>query len=166
MTSIKDLEIQIEGAEDALAFAKGELAELKANLQELKEQEKDKEPESLFGRWATLPKYGRGIITSIKPDSTGEVRFVYRNESFTDSTEWIFASVEHLTLDPATLTTAEDFEDAPEGTVVETGDMKICHKIEKNAWLHSGSETVYTHLGMASLAECTPCRAIRWGNGQ
>lgn len=159
MTSIKDLENRVKNAEVVLKW-------LKDDLTELKEQEKDKEPESLFGRWATLPKYGRGIITSIKPDSTGEVRFVYRNESFTDSTEWIFASVEHLTLDPATLTTAEDFEDAPEGTVVETGDMKICHKIEKNAWLHSGSETVYTHLGMASLAECTPCRAIRWGNGQ
>lgn len=123
-------------------------------------------PESLFGRWATHPEYGRGIITSIKPDSTGEVRFAYRHSSYSDGAETRFACPESLTIDPATLNTAQDFEDAPEGTIVETGDMRICHKVEKNVWLRNGSETAYTHLGMTSLAECTPSRVIRWGNGQ
>ena len=157
MTDIKDLELRIKSAESTLEMLRGELEELRQQQQE---------PESLFGRWATHPEYGRGIITSIKPDSTGEVRFAYRNSSYSDGAETRFACPESLTIDPATLNTAQDFEDAPEGTIVETGDMRICHKVEKNVWLRNGSETAYTHLGMTSLAECTPSRVIRWGNGQ
>lgn len=157
MTDIKDLELRIKSAESTLEMLRGELEELRQQQQE---------PESLFGRWATHPEYGRGIITSIKPDSTREVRFAYRNSSYSDGAETRFACPESLTIDPATLNTAQDFEDAPEGTIVETGDMRICHKVEKNVWLRNGSETAYTHLGMTSLAECTPSRVIRWGNGQ
>lgn len=164
MTSIAELEFRIRSAQTAIKSAESTLEMLRGELEELKKQEP--EPASLFGRWATHKEYGRGIIVSRQPDGDGEVRFAYQDGGYTDGAETRFARPESLDLDPVTLTTAEDFEDAPEGTIVETGDMKICHKIEKNAWLHSGSETVYTHLGMASLAECTPCRAIRWGNGQ
>lgn len=161
MTSIKDLETQIEGVGRVLSVLRDGLNELKANIKELKEQEKDKEPESLLGRWATLPKHGRGIITSIKPDSNGEVRFIYRNESFTDSTEWLFASVDNLTLDPATLTTAKDFEDAPEGTIAEATmyPKGVVVKTE-DGWYRAG--------GMHAIAvEYMPtCRVIRWGNGK
>lgn len=153
MTDIKDLELRIRSAESTLEMLRGELEELR--------QQQQPEPESLFGRWATLPKHGRGIITSIKPDSTGEVRFIYRNESFTDSTEWLFASVEHLTLDPATLNTAEDFEDAPVGTIVEAAmyPKDVAVKTE-DGWYRTG--------GMHAIAvEYMPtCRVIRWGNGQ
>lgn len=154
MTSIKDLENRVKNAEVVLKW-------LKDDLTELKEQEKDKEPESLLGRWATLPKHGRGIITSIKPDSNGEVRFIYRNESFTDSTEWLFASVEHLTLDPATLNTADDFDKAPEGTIVEAAiyPKDVAVKTE-DGWYRAG--------GMHAIAvEYMPtCRVIRWGDGK
>lgn len=152
MTDIKDLELRIKSAESTLEMLRGELEELRQQQQE---------PESLFGRWATHPKHGRGIITSIKPDSTGEVRFIYRNESFTDSTEWLFASVDDLTLDPATLNTAEDFEDAPVGTIVEN------IKIPQDVYVKSGA-VWYRARGMHAIAVeyMPPCQVIRWGNGQ
>ena len=154
MTSIKDLENRVKNAEVVLKW-------LKDDLTELKEQEKDKEPESLFGRWATLPKYGRGIITSIKPDSTGEVRFVYRNESFTDSTEWIFARPESLDLDPLALNTVKDFNDAPEGTIAEIMvEPKGVYVKRDNVWRGAGEEYP---TPVQTLAKA---RVIRWGNGQ
>lgn len=153
MTSIKDLELRIKSAEATLEMLKGELEELR--------QQQQPEQESLFGRWATLPKHGRGIITSIKPDSTGEVRFVYRNESFTDSTEWLFASVEHLTLDPATLSTVKDFNDAPEGTIAEIMvEPKGVYVKKDSVWRGAGEEYP---TAVQSLAKA---RVIRWGNGK
>ena len=170
MTDIKDLEMRIEGAEDALTFVKDQLAGLKTHLQELKEQEEDKQPESLFGRWATHPEYGRGIIASRKPDGDGEVRFAYRTSRYTDEVNIRFVLPEHLTLDfdpatltldPATLTTTEDFEDAPEGTIVEAPmyPKDVAVKTE-DGWYRTG--------GMHAIAvEYMPtCRVIRWGNGQ
>lgn len=92
MTTINDLAIQVENAEDALTSLKEELTELKnnlqrlkTNLQELKAQEQSGQ-EGLFGRWATHPKYGRGIIINDKPNSVGIIRFFYRSESYTSGT--------------------------------------------------------------------------------
>lgn len=162
MTTINDLEMRIEGAEDALAFVKDQLAGLKTNLQELKEkQDKQPEPEPLFGRWATHPEHGRGIIISDKPDGDGDVRFAYRNSSYTDHVDTRFVLPEHLTIDPATLTTAEDFEDAPEGTIVEAPmyPKDVAVKTE-DGWYRTG--------GMHAIAvEYMPtCRVIRWGENK
>ena len=162
MTTIDDLEMRIEGAEDALTFVKDQLAGLKTNLQELKEkQDKQPEPEPLFGRWATHKEYGRGIIVSGKPDGEGEVRFAYRNSSYMDGVDTRFVRPESLTIDPATLTTTEDFDKAPVGTIVE-GPMypkDVAIKTE-DGWYRTG--------GMHAIAvEYMPtCRVIRWGNGQ
>ena len=161
MTTINDLEMRIEGAEDALVFVKDQLAGLKTHLQELKEQEEDKQPEPLFGRWATHPEYGRGIIVSYKPDGEGEVRFAYLNSSYTDHVDTRFVLPEHLDLDPATLTTTEDFDNAPEGTIIEATmyPKDVAVKTE-DGWYRTG--------GMHAIAvEYMPtCRVIRWGNGQ
>lgn len=152
MTTINDLESRISSAEATLEY-------LKADLQALKNQEP--EQESLLGRWATLPKHGRGIITSIKPDSNGEVRFIYRNEIFTDSTEWLFASVEHLTLDPVTLNGEQDFENAPEGTIVQEFECEeMAFMKSDGAWFAFGDT-----LDWASRA-MSPSRVIRWGDGK
>lgn len=116
---------------------------------------------SLFGRWATHPDYGRGIIVSCKPDGEGEVRFAYRTIRYMDHVDTRFVRPESLDLDPLTLTTAEDFQDAPEGTIVE-GPMSpkdVAVKTE-DGWYRTG--------GMHAMAvEYMPtCRVIRWGNGQ
>ena len=161
MTSIKDLETQIEGVGRVLSVLRDGLNELKANIKELKEQEKDKEQESLLGRWATHPTYGRGIIASDKPDTFKEVRFTIRNDEFTDGADQLFVRFDDLTFDPVTLTTTEDFEDAPEGTIAESTmyPKGVVVKTE-DGWYRAG--------GMHAIAvEYMPtCRVIRWGNGQ
>ena len=153
MTSIKDLELRIKSAESTLEMLRGELEELR--------QQEQQEPESLFGRWATHPEHGRGIITSDKPDTFKEVRFTIRNDEFTDGADQSFIRFDDLTLDPATLTTAKDFEDAPEGTIVEAPmyPKDVAVKTE-DGWYRTG--------GMHAIAvEYMPtCRVIRWGNGQ
>lgn len=153
MTDIKDLELRIKSAESTLEILRRELEELR--------QQEQQEPESLFGRWATHPEYGRGIITSIKPDSTGEVRFAYRHSSYTDGAETRFARPESLTIDPATLTTAKDFEDAPVGTIAETiTEPRYVYTKAKGVWYATGSKYyIPSH-------EMRKCRVIRRGDGQ
>lgn len=116
---------------------------------------------SLLGRWATHKEYGRGIIVSIQPDSDGEVRFAYRNSSYTDAVNTRFVRPESLTLDPATLTTAEDFKDAPNYTIAEDlYDSRYVAVKVGGLWYRAGDATAVT-------SEETPaCRVIRWGNGQ
>ena len=71
--------------------------------------------ENLFGRWAEHPTLGRGIIISEHPDQENFVKFV-------NGESWSGVILDDLTLDPVELTTLEDFEDAPEGTVIsDTG---------------------------------------------
>lgn len=75
--------------------------------------------ELLFGRWAEHPEYGRGMICSAYPNENGFVRFAYKNKCFIDGTDWERVRLDDLTLDPIELTTAEDYDNAPEGTIVE-----------------------------------------------
>ena len=158
MTSIKDLETQIEGAEDALAFAKGELADLKTRLRELKEQETDKEPESLFGRWATHKERGRVLIISDRPDCTNTVATIVKGVA-TESMFW--ADIDNLTLDPATLNTTEDFEKAPVGTIVEATEYPhdVAVKIE-DGWHRARGRYAIAAGYMPT------CRVIRWGENK
>lgn len=116
---------------------------------------------SLFGRWATHPEHGRGIIVSRKPDSDGEVRFAYRNGSYTDGVDTRFVRPESLDLDPVTLNTAEDYRDAPDGTIVEATmyPKDVAVKTE-DGWYRTG--------GMHAIAVeyMPPCRVIRWGENK
>lgn len=159
MTTIKDLEMRIEGAEDAITFVKDQLAGLKTHLQELKEQEEDKQPESLFGRWATHPEYGRGIIVSRKPDSVGDVRFAYRNSSYTDDVDTRFVLPESLDLYPVTLTTIEEFKSAPIGTIIECTNGDAFAKDKEGLWNDEFNDKNMNNY-------YAPARVIRWGNGQ
>lgn len=168
MTSINDLEMRIESAEDALAFVKDELAELKANLQELKEQEKDKQPEpgpeqeSLLGRWATHPTYGRGITTDVEPNADGEVEFAFPDKEDWDTrTTSVMVEVCDLDLDPATLTTQQDFSNAPEGTIAEATEYPhdVAVKIE-DGWHRARGRYAIAAGYMPT------CRVIRWGENK
>ena len=153
MTDIKDLELRIKSAESTLEMMRGELEELR--------QQQQPEPASLLGRWATHPEHGRGIIGSGKPDKAGEVRFAYRNDIFTDGAEWFFVRIESLTLDPATLTTAKEFKDAPVGTIVETmTEPKDVYLKRDGIWYGAGDDYAIAKRIL------TKARVIRWGNGQ
>ena len=162
MTTIVELEFCIRSTQTVIKRAEATLERLNAELTELKAQaqeQQEPEQESLLGRWATHPEHGRGIIVSRKPDSDGEVRFAYRNGSYTDGVDTRFVRL--LDLDPLTLTTTEDFEDAPEGTIVKAAEYPkdVAVKTE-DGWYRTG--------GMHAIAvEYMPtCRVIRWGNGQ
>lgn len=153
MTNIDDLQERISSAEAVLDA-------LKTEFEAFKKQEQQ-EPESLFGRWATHPEYGRGIIVSRNPDDDGEVRFAYLNSSYTDGVETRFDRPESLDLDPATLNTAKDFDDAPEDTIAEAyGYAPDVYKKVMNAWYAAGYD------GKIPSHEMSACRVIRWGNGQ
>ena len=155
MTDIKDLELRIKSAASTLEMLRGELEELR------QQQQQEPEQESLLGRWATHPEHGRGIITSDKPDTFKEVRFTIRNDEFTDGADQSFIRVDYLTLDPATLTTQQDFDKAPVGTIVEDS------KIPQDVYMKSGAVWYVTGDTCGTLSEGMPtCRVIRWGNGQ
>lgn len=153
MTNIDDLQERISSAEAVLDA-------LKTEFEAFKKQEQQ-EPESLFGRWAIHPGYGRGIIVSRNPDDDGEVRFAYLNSSYTDGVETRFARPESLTIDPATLNTTEDFEKAPVGTIVEsiTEPRDVYVKAGVRWYIAAGSYAVRS-------VHMIPCRVIRWGNGK
>ena len=158
MTSINDLQERINSAEKIFNVFKSELDELKAELEALKNQEP--EQESLFGRWATHPELGRGFLISARPVG-GDVRFARRGNGFTDGTGWIYVHLGDLTLDPATLNTAKDFNDAPEGTIAEIMvEPKGVYVKKDNVWFGAGEEYP---TPVQSLAKA---RVIRWGNGQ
>ena len=155
MTSINDLQERINSAEKIFNVFKSELDELKAQAQE------QPEPASLLGRWATHPTYGRGSIVSIKPDGDGEVRFAYRNGSYTDGVDTRFVRLEYLDLDPATLNTAKDFENAPEDTIVEELERyRTVHMKVGEEWRPIGeNDYQWSH-------DMFPCRVIRWGENR
>lgn len=159
MTSIAELEFRIRSAQTAIKSAESTLEMLRGELEELKKQEP--EPASLFGRWATHKEYGRGIIVSRQPDGDGEVRFAYQDGGYTDGAETRFARPGSLTLDPATLNTAKDFEDAPDGTIVEElgNERGVYVKAGVRWYIAAGSYAVRS-------GHMPTCRVIRWGNGK
>ena len=154
MTDIKDLELRIKSAESTVEMLRGELEELR--------QQQQPEPEPLFGRWATDPEHGRGIIISDKPDFGGEVKFAYHwNPEDEDSTTCHYVNLGGLALDPVTLNTTEDFEDAPEGTIAEaTTEPNDVYVKTGKLWYVAGDITEANPTTMPT------CRVIRWGNGQ
>lgn len=159
MTKIDDLQERVNSAEKIFDAFKSELDELKAELEALKNQEP--EQESLLGCWATHKEYGRGVIFSSEPNDDGYVRIAYRNDSCMGGAETCYARPEDLDLDPAILTTGQDFEDAPEGTIIEElGGEESVHVKGNSKWWEAG-----TSIGWVS-DEVAPSRVIRWGNGQ
>ncbi|MDC7116142.1 hypothetical protein [Corynebacterium amycolatum] len=157
MTDIKDLELRIRSAESTLEMLRGELEELRQQ-----QQQEQPEQESLFGRWATHPKHGRGIITDVEPDSEGEIEFAFPDDTDRDTrTSSVMVEVDELDLDPATLTTAKDFEDAPDGTIVEElgNERGVYVKAGVRWYIAAGSYAVRS-------GHMPTCRVIRWGNGK
>ena len=109
--------------------------------------------ENLFGRWAEHPTLGRGIIISEHPDQESFVKFV-------NGKSWSGVTLDDLTLDPAELTTVEDFETAPEGTVVAepTGNayQKVLYYWESMNDSHRSEE----------MAVSGPWKILRYGWGE
>lgn len=162
MTTIAELEFCIRSTQTVIKRAEATLERLRAELTELKAQAQEQpEQESLFGRWATLPKYGRVIIVSSKPNDDGYVRIACRNGNLRDGADIHYEHPEHFTFDPATLTTTDELQDAPEGTIAEELEYEQTVFMKHGAsWFPIGDDTEIESGNMA------PCRVIRWGNGQ
>lgn len=114
--------------------------------------------ENLFGRWATHPEYGRGIIISAYPDATDFVRFAYENSCFVGGSDWECVNPDDLTLDPVELTTMKDFRTAPEGTIVAAPTGNAFQKVSPERW-----ENHLDLLDDKQMAISGPYKILRWG---
>ncbi|MBC6792658.1 hypothetical protein [Corynebacterium sp. LK26] len=156
MTDIKDLELRIKSAESTLEMLRGELEELR------QQEQQEPEQESLLGRWATHPTYGRGIITDVEPSADGDVEFAFPDAGDCETrTSSIQVTLDEIDLDPVTLNGEQGFGKAPVGTIVEN------IKTPQDVYVKSGAVWYITGDTLGTLSEGMPaCRVIRWGNGQ
>lgn len=110
--------------------------------------------ENLFGRWAENPTLGRGIIISEHPDQENFVKFV-------SGKSWSGVILDDLTLDPVELVTVEDFEGAPEGTVISDTGVNAYQKLSTDAW-----ESRNDYLTAKEMAVSGPWKILRYGWGE
>lgn len=108
---------------------------------------------NLFGRWATHPHIGRGIIISEHPDQDDFVQFA-------SGESWQGVPLNDLTLDPETLTTVEDFENAPAGTIVANGGRSPYVKRVPGNW-EDTFNGVHSAVKLAGIS----LKVLRWGWG-
>ena len=118
-------------------------------------------PESLFGRWATHSRLGRGIIHSINATESRHVAFAHPIEMNMDGSEVLWVNIEDLTLDPVELTTTEDFENAPKGTVVANSTGNAYQKVYADYW-----ESYDDELKTEEMAASGSYKILRWGWGE
>ena len=141
-------------------------------------------PDPLFLAKATHPEHGEGIITSHRPDEDGDVRFMFSDEAIGDGTNYHWVSPSTLTFHtpdmskngdeidtstehvdpidttpdhPKYLETEEDYENAPEGTIVAQDECGAFVLVDE-LWGHTGHLT-RDHYAMAGIRR----RVLRWG---
>lgn len=110
--------------------------------------------QNLFGRWATHPTLGRGIIISAHPGQENFVKFV-------NGESWSGVILDDLTLDPAELVTLKDFEGAPEGTIISDTGVNAYQKLSTDAW-----ESRNDYLSNKEMGISGPWKILRWGWGE
>ena len=110
--------------------------------------------ENLFGRWATHPTLGRGIIISEHPDRENFVKFA-------NGESWSYVAFDNLTLDPVELTTLADFRTAPEGTIVAEPTGNSFQKVTPEYW--ESLDDVRYHMEMKNSG---PWKILRYGWGE
>ena len=117
--------------------------------------------ENLFGRWAEHPNYGRGIIISAHPDQFNDVWFAYETDVTLSGTDWDGIAPEDLTLDPIELTTKEDYQNAPEGTIVAHNEDYPFVKNGQGDWWDA-YHNMYDEKELAGTSR----KVLRWGWGE
>ena len=118
-------------------------------------------PESLFGRWATHPRLGRGLIISGYLDRTGRMLFASAKENGNDDAQSDWIPLDSLTLDPVELTSLEEFNNAPLGTVVAKPEGNAYQKVYADYW-----ESYDDELKTEELSASGPWTILRWGWGE
>ena len=117
--------------------------------------------ENLFGRWAEHPRLGRGLIISGYLDRTGRILFASAKENGSDDAQSDWIPLDSLTIDPVELVTAEDFENAPVGTIVSYPRVSAYKKIANGKW-----ESPNSTLTNGEMASVSPWKVLRWGWGE
>lgn len=118
------------------------------------------EPNSLFGRWATHRTHGRVLCVSSFVEEYGQVCVLTPKDNYADGLvkhEW--EDVDKLTFDPTDLVTEQDFQDAPEGTIVSQPG-RLAHE-KRNGWWRGYS----FNYSNGEMAGHDPWQVVRWGNG-
>lgn len=116
---------------------------------------------NLFGRWATHLRLGRGIIYSIDVTESRHVAFAHPRKMNMDGSEVLWVGIGDLTLDPVELTTTEDFENAPKGTIVARNEESPFVKTGSGYWW----DTYHNMFDEKELAG-TSRKVLRWGWGE
>ena len=116
---------------------------------------------NLFGRWATHPRLGRGLIISGYLDRTGRILFASAKENGNDDAQSDWIPLDSLTLDPVELTTAEDFDNAPEGTIVADSFVNSYQKADTDEWVSVNDELTDKEMKFSG-----PWKILRWGWGE
>ena len=148
---------RLSDLDECIAATEEKLKSLKAEREAVREQEKG----SLFRRWATHPEHGRGVIVSVYPYEDNTVKFCHLDGDFACGSAYAYVHLADLTFDPVTLTAAADFENAPNGTIIEavTKPYGVYKKV-LDFWYSTGSEEV------TLFKEMPTSRVIRWGTGK
>lgn len=117
------------------------------------------EPEPLFNRWATHPEYGRVLCVSVKPNENGYVWTAFPYSDFGHGARVECTHFLNLDFDPLTLATVEDFENAPEGTIVVNDIYTPMEKCPTGNW---EGASLWCNGNMADRG---PWQVVRWGKG-
>lgn len=112
--------------------------------------------QNLFGKWATHPQLGRGIIISAQPALDNTIWFA--RETSGSGKTWVCIYPDDITLDPVELTTPEDFENVPEGTIVSDSHTNAFQKTDAHDW-----ESVNDMLTNKQMADSGPWKIYRYG---
>ena len=118
-------------------------------------------PENLFGRWAEHPDFGRGIIISAHPDQFNTVLFAREKVDASDEAWPAQVYLKSLARNPVELVTAEDFKDAPEGTVVADPTGNAYQKVYADYW-----KSYDDGLSNEWMAAKGPWPILCWGWGE
>lgn len=114
----------------------------------------------LFGRWATHESLGRGIICSSHTAENERVAFAYPYKLCKDGSLWSWVAFDDLTLDPVELTTVEDFENAPTGTIVADSEVDAYQKTDPYDWESRNDVLINDHMAANTW------KILRWGWGE
>lgn len=120
-------------------------------------------PEDMLGMWAEHPVHGRVLVCSAKPNKYKKVGIVIRDDDELTGVAhtWVvYTTLSFLEQHPETLTTLEDYENAPVGTVVAIDGNQAWTKTGPDRWCSPG--------GVARDADiaCGIDKVLRWGWGE
>ena len=122
-------------------------------------------------RIAEHPKYGRCVV-SPKADSEGDFKIFFREPDEPTFVDYEYVSSSDLTfLDsepvPSVLTTAEDFGNAPRGTVVASPDGgDVFLKVVDRSWVATGCTVKFDSVNLAEGNPGQSNTVLRWGWGE